>query len=404
LRFASDKPIPPSTPPAPEGGILKWLKDNLFSGVLSTFLTVLSVALIAWLVLLIIDWAAMKAVLSARSFEECREIIVANHGQGARGACWAVLRANADRLLFGAYPPELYWRPILALALLPVALAPVLSGRLPRRLLWFSLIYPVAAYCLIWGIAGQTNEDLVKALAAGAGFDTSTEAGMKAAWARFSSTSYTHLGAVGTRMIGGILLTLIIAVMATALAVPIGVLLELGRRSSLIALKLLCTAFIEFARGIPLIVLLFIFLVLLKYVLPPEAKFDLFLRLALILALPSAVLISEAIRAGFPAIPRGQYEAAAALGLTYRATMRSVILPQVLKLSRPEVVIASAEIFKDTSLLSLIGVLDPLRMISSIRADEAWHGVVLELFVAVALFYWVSCFAITRCARYMRQV
>ncbi|MDH3665861.1 MAG: ABC transporter permease subunit [Paracoccaceae bacterium] len=166
---------------------------------------------------------------------------------------------------------------------------------------------------------------------------------MKSAWAEFPSTKFTHLGSVESTKLGGFLLTIIVAVTGIAAAVPIGILLELGRRSSMIVFRSLCVAFIEFVRGVPLLILLFASFVLLTYTPPLEIVilFDFFLRAALVVTLPSGVYVAEAIRGGFAAIARGQYEAAAALGLGYCDAMRLVILPQVLKLSQPRILMAA---------------------------------------------------------------
>jgi general L-amino acid transport system permease protein len=229
--------IPPSKPPASGGGVIHWLRSNLFNGVIDSMLTLISITLVVSLIPPLIDWAFLKGVWNANSLEECREIVAATHGKGAQGACWAVINENIDLLLFGLYPPQLHWRPVLAFVLIFVALAPVLFSSLPRRMLWFSAIYPIIGYILIWGIAEQTNEDLVRSLATSAGMDISTEGGMKAAWAEFSSTSFTHLGTVRTAQLGGFLLAIIIAVTGIAMAIPFGFVLAFGRQFSIPALN-----------------------------------------------------------------------------------------------------------------------------------------------------------------------
>jgi general L-amino acid transport system permease protein len=145
VAFVAAGQIPPSAPPANITGPIGWLKENLFDGVLNSILTVASIVVIILLVPPIVDWAFLKGVWNASSLSQCREIIVATHGEGSTGACWAVINERMNQFIFGFYPPELYWRPILAFVLLFVALAPVLFNGIPRKMLWFTASFPVIA-------------------------------------------------------------------------------------------------------------------------------------------------------------------------------------------------------------------------------------------------------------------
>jgi general L-amino acid transport system permease protein len=382
-------------------GAIPWLRRNLFGSLASSLMTLISIAVILLVVPPIFEWAVLNSVWNARSLDECRTIIAATHGEGASGACWAVINERKWQFLFGFYPSDLYWRPTLAFVLLVVAVAPVLFTTLPRRTLWLSALYPFIAYVLIWGISAQSNDSLIRDLAAAAGMEMSTAEGRDAARVAFSSTRLTHFGAVESPKFGGLLLVIIIAVIGIATAIPIGIALELGRRSSLIVFRSICVAAIEVFRGVPVIVPVFAGSILLYWVLPPGTYFDLILRAALILALVTGTYISEAIRAGFAALPWGQYEAAAAMGLTYRNAMRLIILPQVLRNTTPRMLIACTGLIRDISIVAVIGLLDPIGLLNPIRADVRWNGVVWELFVILALLYGAVSYAISRFAAHL---
>jgi general L-amino acid transport system permease protein len=152
VAFVASGQIPPSPPPANMTGPIGWVRENLFDGMVNSILTLASIAVIVLLVPPIIDWAFLKGVWNATSLGNCREIVAATHGEGASGACWAVINERFNQFLFGFYPPELYWRPILTFVLLFVAIAPVLFSSLPRQMLWFSLAFPLVAAVLLFSL------------------------------------------------------------------------------------------------------------------------------------------------------------------------------------------------------------------------------------------------------------
>ena len=312
----------------------------------------------------ILQWAFIDAVWSAGSLSECREIAAANGVEGAF-ACWAVINERFNQFLFGFYPNELLWRPVLAFVLMFVAMAPVLFRSLPRQMLWFSLAYPFLAYFLIWGGLG--------------------------------------LEPVESSKIGGFLLALIIGVTGIVASLPFGVLLALGRKSDLFFIKTICVVFIEFIRGVPLITLLFVASSVLNYFFPPGTALDLILRVVIMATLFSSAYMAEVIRGGLAALPQGQYEAADSLGLDYWKSMRLIILPQALKISIPGIVNTFIGLFKDTTLVSVIGLLDPVGMITPIRADSNWNGLVWEFYVFVALFFFAFCFCMSRYSMYLEK-
>jgi general L-amino acid transport system permease protein len=363
--FVATGSIAPSPPPASEVGAVHWLKENLFDGVVNSILTLISVAAIVLLAPPLIDWAVLKSVWNATSLTECRQIIAATHGEGVTGACWAVINERFNQFLFGFYPSELYWRPILTFVLLFVALAPVLFNSLPRRMLWFSAVYPIIAYFLIWGGLG--------------------------------------LEPVESAQLGGILLAVIIGVTGIAASLPLGILLALGRQSSMFFIKTVCVVFIEFIRGVPLITLLFVASVLLNYFLPPGTSFDLILRVVIMVTLFASAYMAEVIRGGLAALPTGQYEAASALGLNYWKATRLIIMPQALKISIPGIVNNFIGLFKDTTLVSVIGLLDPVGLLNPIRASSEWNGILWELYLFVAVFFWIFCFSMSRYSMYLEK-
>ncbi|MDE2739408.1 MAG: amino acid ABC transporter permease, partial [Paracoccaceae bacterium] len=188
-----------------------------------------------------------------------------------------------------------------------------------------------------------------------------------------------------------------------AASLPIGILLALGRKSDLLIVKSLCVGFIEFIRGVPLITLLFVASTLLNYFLPPGTNFDIILRVVIMVTLFASAYMAEVIRGGLAALPKGQYEAGDALGLDYWKSMRLIVLPQALKISIPGIVSTFIGLFKDTTLVSIIGLLDPIGLSRAIRSDTAWNGIVWELYAFVAVVFFVFCFAMSRYSIYLEK-
>ena len=350
----------PSLPPPPTStGIVGWLRGNLFSSLFSTALTIVTVWLLWLLISNLADWMLFDAVVSADSQAACRAL--------DSGACWAVIAARLDQFVYGFYPEPERWRPNLVFVLLIIALASILYDRTPARkqLLWFSAAYPFIAGWLIYGGIGLT--------------------------------------VVPTGMYGGFLLTMIIGITGIAASLPLGIALALGRQSDMIAFRILCTVFIEFARGVPLITLLFVASTMLNYFLPPGTSFDLLVRVLIMVSLFAAAYLAEAVRGGLQAIPRGQYEAASALGLSWWATTRKVTLPQALKISIPGIVNVFVGLYKDSTLVVIIGMLDPLGIARAALADAKWNGLSTETYLFVALFFFVSCFAMSRYSMWLER-
>ena len=187
------------------------------------------------------------------------------------------------------------------------------------------------------------------------------------------------------------------------ISLPIGILLALGRQSDMPIVRTLCVAFIEFIRGVPLITLLFVASTMLSYFLPPGTTFDLLLRVLIMVTLFSAGYLAEVIRGGLQAIPRGQYEAADSMGLKYWQSMRLIVLPQALKISIPGIVNTFIGLFKDTTLVIVIGLLDILGMGRASLADAKWNGLSTEIYISIAIFFFLACFAMSRYSLYLES-
>lgn len=417
FAFVRTEMIPEQTPPLREMGAVKWLRENLFSGWLNTILTLISLAVIWWSLAAIGPWL-LNTVWNAPSLRGCREIL-----DGASGACFAVINDRWHQLLFGFYPPQHYWRPVSAFALMLVALAPVLFTGLPRKMLYFSAIYPFLAYHLLWGgslwfpvgvalgfVAGFVAFVLVRKINGLAAIFAAVLAPVF--WWMFAAGPFNDIMSsilpVGLEFIrsdrfGGFLISLVIGVTGISLSLPLGILLALGRQSDMVLLKSVCVIFIEFIRGVPLITLLFTASLLLNYFLPPGTSFDLILRVIIMVTLFAAAYMAEVIRGGLAALPRGQYEAADALGLDYWKAQRLIIMPQALKISIPGIVNTFIGLFKDTTLVVFIGLLDPIGLSNAIRADTNWNGIYWELFIFIGALFFIFCFGISRYSMYLER-
>ena len=393
LAFSRTEMLAPEPPPASEVGVLGWLRANLFSSIWNSVLTLVALYAI-WLALShLFPWFA-HAVWHADSYAQCRQIVSDTWGPDASGACLAVIRERWKQFLFGFYPVESYWRPMLAFVLMFVAMAPILFSQVPRKMLWFSAIFPGLAYWLLWGGSVFVPIVIYAGFAAGyLGFrlgeraSASFVAPLLAAvfallwWGVVAGPLIGLLPGIGlipvqSKQFGGFMLSITIGVTGIAFSLPLGVLLALGRRSDLMLVKAICVGFIEFIRGVPLIALLLVASFLLNIFLPPGTNFDIILRVIIMVTLFSAAYMAEVIRGGLAALPKGQYEGADALGLNFWQATRLVIMPQALKISIPGIVNTFIGLFKDTTLVAIIGLLDPIGLITSIRANAAWNGMV----------------------------
>jgi len=411
-------------PPLSERGVIKWMRENLFSGPLNTLLTILGLAAVFIIINLALPWL-LHSVWNANSVAECRAIIAARYGEGAHGACWAVIRERWPQFLYGFYPSSLYWRPLVAFLLLFVALAPILFAHLPRKMLWFSMAYPAVAFWMLWGGSIWVPVMVMAGFVIGwfayrvllpvAGAILASVAAVLAPVIWWLSLSGAVAGAlqsilpiaiqsVSSDKFGGFVLSITIGLCGIAFSLPMGIVLALGRRSDMLLVKALSVGFIEFIRGVPLITLLFTASLLLNYFLPPGSNFDIILRVIIMVTLFSAAYIAEVIRGGLAALPRGQYEAADALGLDYWRAQRLVIMPQALKISIPGIVSSFIGLFKDTTLVIFVGLLDPLKGITdAVRASIEWKGVYWEPYIFVGAIFFAICFSMSRYSMYLEN-
>ncbi|MCY4314810.1 MAG: amino acid ABC transporter permease [Roseovarius sp.] len=417
--------IPEREPPASTVGLVGWLRNNLFQNLFNTVLTIISLVVIVALFLIIVPWI-ISPTWSAASLAECREILHALGREGHySGACWGVIRDRWIQLLFGFYPSDIYWRPILAFILLVVALAPVLySEYVPRKLIWFSAVYPFLMPWLLWGGSLWVPLMIIAGIALGVAahmmassrsnnmFGFAVGVLVAVIWWLFLvapvSEALQNIAAMGIRGVesrdfGGFMLSITIGVVAIAISLPLGIVLALGRQSDLLIVKAICIGFIEFIRGVPLITLLFVASTLLNIFMPPGTNFDIILRVIIMATLFSSAYMAEVIRGGLAALSKGQYEGADSLGLDYWQAQRLIIMPQALKISIPGIVGTFIGLFKDTTLVSIIGLLDPLGLSNAIRADSAWNGIVWELYGFIAVLFFIFCFGMSRYSMYLER-
>nr|WP_225777731.1 amino acid ABC transporter permease [Pseudomonas sp. Marseille-Q3773] len=410
IAWFRDTLLQPSEPPRGQTGVSHWLRVRLFNGWLSSVLTIIALLVIGAAVNAVLPWLA-NSVWQADSLGECRRLM-----NGDPGACWGVIRERWPQLLFGFYPPEAYWRPLASFVLLFAALGPILFKWVPRRVLWFTAVYPGLAFWLIWGGSLWQPVSAYVGLAMawllfrvmrrlGGGVAVACALLAAAAWwlqgmqylvLSASNLSPLALTAVSSRDLGGFLLSFVVGVSGIAMSLPLGVLLALGRRSSMPLIRVMSVTFIEFVRGVPLITLLFTASLLLNYFLPPGTSFDLILRVVIMVTIFSTAYMAEVIRGGLAALPQGQTEAAQALGLDYWKAQRLVIMPQALKISIPMIVSTFIGLFKDTTLVVFIGLLDPIALSTAIRASTQWQGVYWELFLFIGGVFFVFCFGMSR--------
>jgi general L-amino acid transport system permease protein len=408
--------------PAPRGevGFIKWIRENLFSGWFNTILTLVSIFVIYSALSAIIPWV-FGGVWNASSLAECREIL-----DGAHAACWGVINERWRQIFYGTFFPSTeYWRTHVAFVLLLIAIAPVLFDTVPRKLLILTALYPFLMVWLIWGgslwgpigvaagfVVGYFATKFASRVT-GSGFAALIGVVAALIWwffigpaivGRLNATAPLFpLREIQSRELGGFVISMIIGVSGIALSLPIGIVLALGRQSNLPLLKGMCVGFIEFFRGVPLITLLFTASLLLNYFLPPTVVFDLTVRVIVMVTIFSSAYMAEVIRGGLAALPKGQYEAADALGLDYWQAQRLIIMPQALKISIPGIVNTFIGLFKDTTLVFFIGIFDMLAAAQAIRANSAWNGITWELYIFIGLIFWVCCFSMSRYSQWLER-
>lgn len=340
--------MPSPLAPSVTLGPVRWARSNLFNGWFNSLLTLGLVYVIARVAIVFYRWAIGNALLFATP-QQCQAL-------EGKGACWAVIVEWGRFILFGRYPYDQQWRPALAIGLFVLLLGATCVRRLWGRwlLLAWAAVY-VLFLLLMWG-------------------------------------GVLGLSPVEQTLWGGLSLTLALSVVALTFAFPFGVLLALGRRSPLPVIRSFSTGYIELIRGIPLVAVLFMAMVMLPLFLPEGMDIDRLPRALVAFTLFCAAYIAEVVRAGLQGLPRGQYEAADAIGLSYWAKMRLVVLPQALRIVIPPLVGIAISTFKNTSLVLVVGLFDLLTTGSNVLKDPLWRGDFAEVYLFVALIYFCFCF------------
>jgi len=344
-------------PPVTHIGIIGWAKTNLFDGVFNSILTLVTLFFLWKVVPPLFRWAFLDSAWHTTG-QACRE---------AAGACWSIISINYRFILFGFYPYEEQWRPLLAMLIL------------------FGLLF-----------YSRNREHWKKSLAY--------------AWiiglftmGLLMTGGILGLPPVESTQWGGLPLTLLLAVFGLTAAYPLGVMLALGRRSRMTGVKVLCVLYIELIRGVPLISLLFMSSIIFPLFLPEGVTFNKILRAQVAIILFTAAYIAEVIRGGLQGMARGQYEAAESMGLNYYQTMRLVILPQALKIVIPPTVSILISAFKDTSLVVIIALFDLLKTTQSVLSNPEWMGFSREAYVFVAILYFLGCFSMSNYSRRLEK-
>jgi len=349
---------PDLPPPIATVGVLGWLRNNLFSSFFNTILTFFSLYLLYLIIPPIVQWAFVNADWFGESSDACT----------SGGACWVFINVRFGQFMYGFYPADEYWRVNIAFMLLVFLIIALLIENFPKKgwLSVFTLLgYPVIAFFLFYG-------------------------------------GVFGLEVVETNQWGGLMLTLILATIGIVLSLPLGVLLALGRRAdNMPIVKSLCIVFIEFWRGVPLITVLFMASVMLPLFLPEGVNFDKLLRAVIGIVLFESAYMAEVVRGGLQAIDKGQYEAAEALGFGYWKSTRLIILPQALKLVIPGIVNTFIGLFKDTTLVLIIGLFDLLAVVQAAFTDPHWLAYAVEGYVFVAVVYWIFCFSMSRYSQHL---
>ncbi|CNK77634.1 ABC transporter permease [Yersinia mollaretii] len=352
---------PPRTvrPGNPLSRMVFWARKNLFSSWSNSLLTLLCLWLMWQLIPPLLNWTIFNANWLGTSRTDCSR----------EGACWVFIHARFGQFMYGLYPIEQRWRINSTLIIGLLTLIPLFWRGMPRRgryLAVWMVAYPLLVWVMLYG-------------------------------------GFLGLSRVETHQWGGLTLTLIIAAVGIAGALPLGILLALARRSSMPVVRILSVAFIEFWRGVPLITVLFMSSVMLPLFMTEGTSIDKLIRALVGVVLFQSAYVAEVVRGGLQALPKGQTEAAESLGLGYWKTQGLVILPQALKMVIPGLVNTIIALFKDTSLVIIIGLFDLFSSVQQATVDPAWLGMSTEGYVFAAAVYWIFCFSMSRYSQHLEK-
>ncbi|MDN0124554.1 amino acid ABC transporter permease [Yersinia aleksiciae] len=336
-----------------------WARKNLFSSWSNSLLTLLCLWLMWQLIPPLLNWTIFNANWLGTSRTDCTR----------EGACWVFIHARFGQFMYGLYPIEQRWRINTTLIIGLLTLIPLFWRGMPRRgryLAVWMVAYPLLVWVMLYG-------------------------------------GFLGLTRVETRQWGGLTLTLIIAAVGIAGALPLGILLALARRSNMPVVRILSVVFIEFWRGVPLITVLFMSSVMLPLLMTEGTSIDKLIRALVGVVLFQSAYVAEVVRGGLQALPKGQTEAAESLGLGYWKTQGLVILPQALKMVIPGLVNTIIALFKDTSLVIIIGLFDLFSSVQQATVDPAWLGMSTEGYVFAAAVYWIFCFSMSRYSQHLEK-
>ncbi|HVY50409.1 MAG TPA: amino acid ABC transporter permease [Devosia sp.] len=358
--FVRERIVPAEPPPTRVHGVWPWMRQNLFGSLGDTILTVVGVLVALAIVVPVLQWAIFNATWNGDTREACAANTI--------GACWAFVKANFGQFIYGRYPDPERWRVDVFFVLLAGGIVPMAIPSAPFKrlnLLYLFIIFPVISGVLLYG-------------------------GMPG------------LPVVETALWGGLFLTLVVSYVGMAMSLPLGIMLALGRRSKMPAVQLVCVFFIEVCRGVPLITVLFMAGILLPLFLPTGVNFDKLLRALLGLSLFASAYMAEVIRGGLQAIPKGQYEGAKAIGLSYWQMMRLIILPQAITIVIPGIVNTFIGLFKDTSLVYIISIFELLYTVRNSFTDPTWATSTTPAsgLVFAAIVFWIFCFGMSRYSKF----
>ena len=372
VSYVRAEMVQPEMPPAQERGVARWLRVNLFSSVTDTVLTLLAILFIAWYLPPVLRWAFIDASWVGPDRSVCATIAQGGiQPEGWSGACWAFVNAKFQQFMYGRYTLSQRWRVDLTAILFVALLIPLLIPRVPYKFwnaLAFFVFFPIVAFVLLVG-------------------------------------GYLGLPYVPTSLWGGLLVTMVLSFVGISVSLPLGIVLALGRRSNLPVVKLVCVTFIEMVRGVPLVTVLFMASVMLPLFLPSGWTFDRFARALVGVALFASAYMAEVVRGGLQAIPKGQYEGADSLGLGYWQKMLLIVLPQALKLVIPGIVNTFIGLFKDTSLVYIIGMFDLLGIVRQNFTDANWASPQTPMsgLIFAGFVFWIFCFGMSRYSIYMER-
>jgi general L-amino acid transport system permease protein len=360
-RYVRSEAVDAMKPPALARGPIAWLRENLFATPLQALLTLAALYLVYVAVPPILNFFFFDAVWTGSDREACREDVIGR----PVGACWAYVIDRINYFVYGSYPARDRWRVDIFFVLLAIGVVWMLWLDAPRRALgavYFFVVFPILAYLLLAG------------------------------------SDFFGIDEVPTSLWGGILVTVIVATVGIVFALPLGVLLALGRRSKLPAVRLASVIFIEFVRGVPLITVLIMANTMLPLFLPGGMTVDRLMRPLVGVAIFSAAYMAEVVRGGLQAMPRGQYEGAMSLGLGYWQMMGLIILPQALRIVIPGIVNNFIALFKDTTLVAIVGIFDLIRTVEASRVDPIWAAPTVSYtgYAFAGLFYFLCCWSMSR--------